>query len=151
MLWSLASNRRQFDMKHTGYFLITPRQGLVDLVNKLARGSLSDLTDPVMWSGSEFDRGILQPQDYELLVKLLFVDTLIREQSSKEEFGLVFKDITRSVESFDLFWVLKRIHLDMLADDALDDALVGGSISEIQPPNSRIEAVLRQAVAKAKS
>lgn len=138
-------------MKHTGYFLITPRQKLVDLINEFASNSLSDLTDPIIWSGSEFDRSILHSADYELLVKLLFIDTLIREQSSEVEFGLVFKDITRSVESFDLFWVLKRLHLDMLVNDALDDALVSGTISKIQPPNPRIEAVLKEAVAKTKS
>jgi hypothetical protein len=129
-------------MKHISHFLITPRKYLNDRFNDVADNSLSDLVDPVLWSDSEVDKGEMTTTDYEHLVKVLFVDTLVRERSSENGFSDIFGDLKVSESSFDLFWNLRRIDLDWSVDDALEDAMASGSISTIDSSNPRVKAVL---------
>jgi hypothetical protein len=129
-------------MKHTSHFLITPREYLGDKFNDVTDNSLSDLLDPILWSGSEVDKGELTTTDYEHLVKVLFVDTLVRERSPDNGFAEIFGTLEASEKSFDLFWNLKRVDLDWSVDDALEDAVVSGSISTIHSNNPRVKAVL---------
>lgn len=129
-------------MKHIGHYLIKPRDGLVQRIQELGESGLSDVAEEIMWSGNEFDKGVLLPVDHELIVKLLFVDTIIREQSEEAGFDSIFNSLERSEECFDLNWSLTRVRVDMLVEDAIEDAFLSGSISKLKNTNPRVEKFL---------
>ncbi|MCW8998241.1 MAG: hypothetical protein OQJ89_09320 [Kangiellaceae bacterium] len=135
-------------MKHVGYYLIRPRDSLIQSIQDLSESGLSDVVDEVMWSGNEFDKGVLLPTDHELIVKLLFVDSVIREQSEEIGFDTVFNTLERSEESFDLNWSLTRIHVDMLVEEAVEDAVLSGSIPKLKNTNPRVEEFLSKVLSQ---
>ena|SRR6266851_4968885 len=130
-------------MLHKGYFVISPKPALTARLKESGALQLSDLLQPVLWSADEPDKGLLLDSDTELLVKLLFLDTLRRERGHRDAFRVVFKNIATTEEYFDSFWSLDRTPLDMSAEDAIEDAIVGGSIDALmESSNDRIKEVL---------
>lgn len=130
-------------MKHTVYFLISPNSELVSRLRSLAGTDLSDLFQPIMWSGSEFDKTRLQHTDLDVLIKIFFLDTLLRERSSSNEFGKTFPEMTISASFFDAFWSLQRIQLDMSIEIAIEDSIESGTIHAIESTkNERVNELL---------
>jgi hypothetical protein len=130
-------------MKHLSYFLIAPREVLTDRLKKLGAKGLADLSDAVIWSGYEHDKGLLSHSDVELLTKLLFLDALNRERKSDNAFLSVFDGLSISGEYFDFLWTIKRVRVDMSVEDAISDAIETGSVQAVgEHGNDRIRDVL---------
>lgn len=123
-------------MKHTVYFLISPKLELVARLQASAGGGFSDLMQPIIWSGSEFDKTSLEHADLDMLTKLFFLDTLKRERSSEIEFSKPFSDLHISSDYFDSLWNIQRIQLDMSIEIAIDDAIESGTIHAIERTNN---------------
>lgn len=136
-------------MKRTSYFLIIPRSTLVERLQEARVRDLSDLSRSVMWSGGEHDRSLLQHSDVEELVKVLFLDVLLRERGSHAEFANLFPMLVRTAEYFDVLWMLERVDLDMSIEDAIEDALITGSLGALSSGNARINEFL--AIVKSRS
>lgn len=126
-------------MKHIGYFLISPKLDLVERLQKLDVRELSDLSHPVMWSGNEPDKGLLQHSDVEELVKILFLDSLRRERGPHELFNDLFPLLRPTIAYFDSLWTLNRIRLDMSIEDAVEDALLSGGLGASPSGNAKID------------
>lgn len=130
-------------MRHTVYFLISSKPELVLRLQASANGNLSDLLQPIMWSGSEFDKTSLQHADLDLLVKIFFLDTLHRERGSDIEFSKVFPDFHVSANYFDSLWNIQRVQLDMSIEVAIEDAIESETVHSIDPTNNeRIDELL---------
>jgi len=130
-------------MLSPNYFLITPKPVLADRLTKLGGEDLADLRAPVMWSDVEYDRGLLQSGDFELLVKLLFLDTLKRERGDDRAFTRVFSGLYISAEYFDSLWEFRRVLIDSTVDDAIADALASGSLQAVmEHSNERVRQAL---------
>lgn len=119
-------------MRHDIYFVIAPNATLVSRLEEMDTGEMSDLRDPVMWSGFEFDKGGLAEKGLDRLIKLLFLDVLRREQISEPRFHDIFDGLQISEAYFDLLWTIQRPPLDMSVDIAIADALASGTIDEIE-------------------
>jgi hypothetical protein len=130
-------------MKHTSYFLITPKPELFDRLNRSGSAALSDLSKPVMWSGDEHGKSRLLHSDVELLVKMLFLDVLRRERGRDETFNAVFKGLATTGEYFDSLWSLVRVPIDMSVEDAIADAVDSGTVDSLaKAGNERVNEVL---------
>lgn len=130
-------------MKHTVYFLFSPRLELVSRLQALASGDTFDLLQPIMWSGSEFDKTSLQHADLDMLAKIFFLDTLHRERGSEIEFSKIFPNLRISVNYFDSLWSIRRVKLDMSIEIAIEDAIESGTINSIESTNNeRIDELL---------
>lgn len=130
-------------MKHTVYFLITPKPELVSRFQCLAGEDFCDLLQPIMWSGSEFDKTSLQHADLDVLVKIFFLDMLHRERRTEIEFLKVFPEMVVSADYFDSLWSIQRVQLDMSIEIAIEDAIESGTINSIESSNNeQIEKVL---------
>lgn len=130
-------------MLSTNFFLITPKPALIDRLTRLGGDGLPDLRVPVMWSDVEYDRGLLQREDFELLLKLLFLDTLKRERGDDRAFSQVFGGLSISAEYFDSLWEFERVLIDSTVDDALADAVASGTMqSVLDHSNERIRRAL---------
>lgn len=127
------------------YFLITPRPVLVDRLTTFGGEELADLRARVMWSDLEYDRGLLHRADFELLVKLLFLDTLKREREDGQAFSQVFPDLSINAGYFDSLWEFERFGIESTVNDAISDAIASGTLhSVMEHANDR----LRQALAR---
>lgn len=138
-------------MLSTNYFLITPKPVLADRLAEFGGEELADLRAPVIWEDAEYDRGLLQREDFELLVKLLFLDTLTRECTDDKAFSQVFPRLYISAEYFDALWELERALIDSTVDDAIADALASGTLQALmEHSNERVRQALGTVVSKSK-
>ena len=119
-------------MKHERYFLITARRELIARLDSCAAADLMDLTEPVMWTGDEYDRSLFAHECTDELVKLLFLDTLRRERGTGRSFGKVFDQWSLSESYFNGWWLFGRVDIDMSVGIALTDALETGSIDALR-------------------
>jgi len=127
-------------MRHTNYFLISPKASLIARLHAEKDRESSDLAQPVVWSGEEADKSNLSSNDYESIVKLLFLDILKRELKEDSRFEIIFFDFSISDSYFDLFWTLQRIPLDMSVEIALQDSLATGTLDLLkQVGNERVK------------
>lgn len=130
-------------MKHTSYFLITPKAELISRLQETSDSGLVDLMEPVMWSGAEHDKSRLQHSDVELLAKILFLDTLLRERNSEVGFKKAFVDLAITENYFNSLWTLQRTQLDMSIEIAIEDAVASGTIDSIgSTGNERVDELL---------
>jgi len=130
-------------MRHTNYFLISPNASLIARLHAEKTPELLDLAQPVVWSGDEADKSNLSPNDYEFIVKILFLDVLKREHKEEIEFETVFFDFSISDSYFNLFWTLRRIPLDMSVEIALQDSLATGTLDLLKKVgNERVQTWL---------
>lgn len=129
-------------MKHTNYFLISPKTELISRLQERA-SPLADLAQPVMWSGAEYDKSRLEPASADLLIKLLFLDTLIRERSATVDFKGIFPDTKVSESYFNSLWTLQRVQLDMSMEISIEDAIASGTIKSIRNTgNEQVDKLL---------
>jgi hypothetical protein len=133
-------------VKLTQYFLLTPLPVVVEYFRANAMSpEFASVAQQVLWSAGEHDRSALRREDLNALVKLLFLDSLRREQGDEEHFPSVFPDFAVTEEYFDSYWSLKRIPMDATAEDSLEDAVVSGSIESWMPTgNERLDSVLAE-------
>lgn len=130
-------------MQHTSYFLISPAAELARRITEAAAPELADLAQPMLWSASEPDRGMLTPSETELLAKLLFVDALRRERGGHPEFEALFSGLQPGAAGFDAFFTLRRTPLDTSVEDALADALDAGTADTLAGEHPRLAEYLR--------
>jgi hypothetical protein len=129
---------------HTGYFLITPRPELVSRIERAGGSELSDLAEARLWTAVEYDKGSLSQTDTELLVKFMFVDTVVRENESIAGYEVVFPELSLSEKAFDSNWQLTRIGLIDTVAEAVTDAIDTDSIDALidAAPNERLKEYL---------
>jgi hypothetical protein len=132
-------------MQHTSYFLISPTAELARRITEAGAPELADLAEPMLWSANEPDRGMLTPQETELLAKLLFVDALRRERGGHPEFAALFAGLQPGAAGFDAFFTLRRTPLDTCVEDALADALDEGTADTLAQAQPRLAEYIRMA------
>jgi len=104
------------------YFLISPQPELLrraELLN--ASDELKELVQSRLWSAEKPDRGILNNSDYQLLVELLFLDSIDREYSGLSGFDQLFPGFIKSKQFFNSLWQAQRIELDNSVEFALEE------------------------------
>lgn len=110
-----------------------------------ASPEFSSIGRPVLWSAGAHDRSALRRGDTDTLVKLLFLDALLREQGDEPQFATVFPGFAGTEACFDSYWTLSRIPLDTTMEDSLEDAVRSGSIDSWTPTgNERLDGVLQE-------
>lgn len=130
-------------MRHTSYFLIAPKSSLTQRLEHNHAPNLLDLNLPVVWSGEESDKSILSPNDYDSMVKILFLDVLNRERNHENGFDSAFYDYSLSEQYFDTLWTILRIPLDMSVEFAIKDSLASGTFDAVKTAgNSRVKTWL---------
>lgn len=135
-------------MRSVAYFLITPRPILIARLSTSEAAELADLRNPVLWSDIEYDKGLLLHSDFELLAKLLFLDTLRRERKSDEAFSAAFAELSISGDYFDSLWKFERILLETV-EEAISLAIEADSFQEVlENSNDRIKEALSDRVKK---
>lgn len=130
-------------MKHTSYFLILPRPELTARFHKNNDAGGRDLMEPVLWTGSESDAGSLWHAEMDMLTKMLFLDTILRERRLEAGFDKVFPDLLITTEYFDSLWTLQRVSVDMSIEFAIRDAIETDTINSLKNTgNERFDELL---------
>lgn len=123
-------------MLHPVSVLISPKPNLVSKIEAAKDADLNDMGEPSLWTAQEADRSSFRPSDREALVKLLFVDTLMRERSDAASFKQVFDGLSATIAGFDRFWTLLRFDFDTPAEDALEELLGYRDVDSMIPTGS---------------
>jgi hypothetical protein len=118
-------------MRCTTFFVVSPKQDLVDSIRRVGSQELADLAMPVLWDREVGDPDFLDRVEAATLVKLLFVDALIRERSSAAGFADVFGLLNVTVADFDMRWSVGQVPLDFSVEYAISDALMTGTLDAL--------------------
>lgn len=124
-------------MRYTVNYLVSPRQALIDDIERLDARGLVDIVEPLLWSALESDKTNFKPADRDALVKLLFVDMIMRERSDAPAYAQVFDGLSATLTGFDRYWTLVRVEFDTSVEDALEESFKYGDIDSMVPTGSK--------------
>ena len=136
-------------MRLNRYFLISPRPDLAQSLDNCRQSDLHELNKPIMWQLEQPDKGLLHWQDYEELVKLMFLDTLHREWHIEEGFDEVFPGFVRRADYFEAHWKCRGFTVLNTLSDAIDEAVAASTLPLVQTDNERIREYFRRLVERA--
>lgn len=123
-------------MELSSYFLIHPRETLTSQFSQLDEDSKEIVGGRKLWSGNFQDKNILFPYDIEPLIKLLFVSELEEFSGLSEFFETIDDGLIVSVDFFDKYWTLERVHEDNDIQNAILDAFESGRASALYEAGS---------------
>ena len=98
------------DMMMPEYFMIYPKSGLLSVLKDSDADLREILSTSVLWTDEFADKGLLQGNDFEVLIKGLFLAQIFELVGVKALFHKAHGgDIPVTVDFFDRYWTIVRI------------------------------------------
>ena len=133
-------------MRHSVFYLITPKPELLTLVSSFDEGTRSLFADEQLWENNEGGKSSWTIEGHEAKSKFAFLVNMCREYEGLAELERVIPKSKISIELFDKYWSIKRYEAQGNTEEAEVKAIPKENVQLTGMPdvdNWLIEYVIR--------